>query len=40
MTLNVYAQVLDGALRVAVQKVSDELFATAHQPEEVGALSH
>jgi integrase len=31
--LNVYMQVLDGALRTAVDKVGDELFAIVHRPE-------
>jgi len=32
-TLNVYTQVLDGALRTAVDKVGGELFTIVHQPE-------
>lgn len=32
-TLNVYTQVLDGALRAAVDKVGGELFAIVHEPE-------
>lgn len=31
-TLNVYTQVLDGALRTAVDKIGDELFAIVHGP--------
>jgi hypothetical protein len=32
-TLNVYTQVIDGALRAAVDKVGSELFAIVHKPE-------
>jgi hypothetical protein len=32
-TLNVYAQVLDGALRTAVEKVGDQLITIVHTPE-------
>ncbi|MGH9202539.1 MAG: tyrosine-type recombinase/integrase [Vicinamibacterales bacterium] len=39
-TLNVYTQVLDGALRIAVDKVGGELFTIVHRPEEAGALTH
>jgi integrase len=36
-TLNVYTQVLDGALRVAVDTVGGELFTIVHRPEGSGA---
>ena len=39
-TLNVYTQVLDDSLRVAVEKVGDELFTIVHQPEGAGSLNH
>jgi hypothetical protein len=39
-TLNVYAQVLDGSLRAAVEKVGGELFTIVHQPEKAVALTH
>jgi integrase len=32
-TLNVYTQVLDGALRNAVEKIGTELFTIVHEPE-------
>jgi hypothetical protein len=32
-TPNVYTQVIDGALRAAVDKVGSELFAMVHKPE-------
>jgi integrase len=32
-TLNVYTQVLDGALRTAVEKIGGELFTIVHRPE-------
>lgn len=32
-TLNVYTQVLDGALRTAVKKIVTELFTIVHEPE-------
>jgi integrase len=32
-TLNVYTQVIDGALRTAVDKVGSELFTIVHNPE-------
>ena len=35
-TLNVYTQVLDGAMRAAVDKVGGELFTIVHRPEEPG----
>ena len=35
-TLNVYTQVLDGALRAAVDKVDGELFTIVHEPENSG----
>jgi hypothetical protein len=31
-TLNVYTQVLDGALRTAVEKIGTELFTIVHEP--------
>jgi len=39
-TLNVYTQVLDGALRAAVDKVGGELFTIVHRPEDSGASIH
>jgi integrase len=38
-TLNVYTQVVDGALRTAVDKIGSELFTIVHNPEEAPALS-
>jgi hypothetical protein len=38
-TLNVYTQVLDGALRTAVDKVGGELFTIVHRPEDPAAPS-
>jgi integrase len=35
--LNVYTQVLDGAVREAVEKVGGELFTIVHKPEWVAA---
>jgi integrase len=32
-TLNVYTQVLDGALRSAVEKIGSELFTIVHESE-------
>ena len=32
-TLNVYTQVLDGALRNAVEKIGTELFTIVHEPD-------
>jgi integrase len=32
-TLNVYTQVIDGALRTAVEKIGSELFTIVHKPE-------
>src|SRR5712691_3188011 len=32
-TLNVYTQVIDGALRTAVDQVGSELFTIVHKPE-------
>ena len=32
-TLNVYTQVIDGALRTAVDKIGSELFTIVHKPE-------
>ena len=37
-TLNVYTQVIDGALRAAADRVGSELFTIVHNPEE-GARS-
>jgi hypothetical protein len=31
--------VLDGSLRVAVEKIGSELFAIVHKPEEVSTLT-
>jgi integrase len=38
-TLNVYTQVIDGALRTAVDKVGSELFTIVHNPEEGAELN-
>jgi integrase len=38
-TLNVYTQVIDGALRTAVDKVGSELFTIVHTPEKGAALN-
>jgi integrase len=38
-TLNVYTQVIDGALRAAVDKVGSELFTIVHNPEKASELS-
>ncbi len=38
-TLNVYTQVLDGALRAAATKVGDELFTIVHNPKEPKPVS-
>ena len=38
-TLNVYTQVVDGALRTAVDKVGSELFTIVHNPEKGAELS-
>ena len=38
-TLNVYTQVIDGALRTAVDKVGSELFTVVHNPEKGAALN-
>jgi hypothetical protein len=38
-TLNVHTQVIDGALRTAVDKVGSELFTIVHNPENGGALN-
>ena len=38
-TLNVYTQVIDGALRAAADKVGSELFTIVHNPEKAAALS-
>ena len=35
-TLNVYTQVLDGALRTAVDRIGDELFTIVHGPAKAG----
>jgi integrase len=39
-TLNVYTQVVDGALRAAVDKIGSGLFTIVHNPEGAGTLSH
>jgi len=39
-TLNVYTQVIDGALRAAVDKVGSELFTIVHNPERSVELTH
>ena len=39
-TLNVYTQVLDGAVRDAVEKIGGELITIVHNPEGAGALTH
>ncbi len=39
-TLNVYTQVIDGALRTAVDKVGSELFTIVHKPKTVSELTH
>ena len=39
-TLNVYTQVIDGALRAAVDKVGSELFTIVHNPERGVELTH
>lgn len=38
-TLNVYAQVVDGALRRAADIVRSELFTTDHKPEGATGLT-
>jgi len=39
-SLNVYAQVVDGAKRAAAEKVSGELFTIVHKPENGSELTH
>jgi integrase len=39
-TLNVYTQVIDGALRTAADKVGSELFTIVHNPEKASELTH
>jgi integrase len=39
-TLNVYTQVIDGALRVTVDKLGSELFTIVHKPETGAELTH
>jgi integrase len=39
-TLNVYTQVIEGALRAAVDKVGSELFNMVHNPETGAELTH
>jgi hypothetical protein len=39
-SLNVYAQVIDGAKRAAAEKVSGELFAIVHKPQTGNELTH
>ena len=38
-TMNVYTQVLDGAARVAADRVGSELFRIVQNPERAGALT-
>jgi hypothetical protein len=38
-TLNVYTQVIDGALRAAVDKVGSELFTIVHKSAETTELT-
>jgi hypothetical protein len=38
-TLNVYTQVIDGALRTAVDKVGSELFTIVHNPKRGAELN-
>jgi integrase len=38
-TLNVYTQVIDGALRAAVDRVGSELFTIVHNPEKASELT-
>ena len=39
-TLNVYTQVIDGALRAALDKVGSELFTIVHNRKGAAALTH
>ena len=39
-TLNVYTQVIDGALRTAADKVGSELFTIVHKPTGSPGLIH
>jgi hypothetical protein len=39
-TLNVYTQVIDGALRTAVDKVGSELFTIVHKLAGASELTH
>jgi len=39
-TLNVYTQVVDGALRTAVDKIGSGLFTIVHNPEGASELTH
>jgi integrase len=39
-TLNVYTQVVDGALRTAVDKIGSGLFTVVHNPEGASELTH
>jgi len=39
-TLNVYTQVLEGALRTPVDQVGSELITMCHKPETGGKLTH
>jgi integrase len=39
-TLNVYTQVIDGALRAAVDQVGSELFTIVHKSAETTELTH
>ena len=39
-TLNVYTQVIDGALRAAVDKLGSELITIVHNPKAGVELTH
>jgi hypothetical protein len=39
-TLNVYTQVIDGALRTAVDRVGSELFTIVHNRKKGAELTH
>ena len=39
-TLNVYTQVLDGALRAAADRVGSELFTIVHKPDGAPIVTH
>jgi integrase len=38
-TINVYTQVIDGALRAAVDRLGSELFTIVHNPEKGAELT-